>query len=87
MDDPSRAVARILELMSTLPNARSLARAGDLEGTFDVWFDGGAVKHDTGVSIYRFLDGAEAMTGTSLVWQVSITLPDGRHIHVREDRR
>jgi hypothetical protein len=75
-------VVRILTLISDPPNPRSTAGDGDIEGDFDVWFDGGAVKHDTGISTWRFTDGAEAVTGTSLGWRVSIELADGRFVEV-----
>jgi hypothetical protein len=80
------AVARIFRLMSTQPNARSTPRTQDLQGHFDLWFDGGAVKHDTGISSWRFDDGATATTITSLHWFVDITLASSRTIHVAETR-
>ena len=77
-------VGRILTLMSELPDQREEPHEGDLQGNFDWWFDGGAVKHDTGLSTYHFADGAKAITGTSLALGVSIELPDGRIIVVSE---
>ena len=79
-------VGRILTLMSELPDQREEPHEGDLQGNFDWWFDGGAVKHDTGLSTYHFSDGAKACTGTSLVFSVSIELSDGRRIVVRESK-
>jgi len=75
-------VVRVLTLISDPPNARSTAGDGDIEGNFDLWFDGGAVKHDTGISTWCFADGAKAATGTGLGWRVSIELPDGRFVEV-----
>ena len=81
-----RAVERILELMSTQPNARPIPKPGDIEGNFDTWFDGGAVKHDTGITTYRFADGSVATTSEmTFVWHVAIGLPDGRRIRVSEE--
>jgi hypothetical protein len=85
VDDPSEAVALILTLMASQPNARRKPVDGDVKGNFDVWFDGGAVKHDTGLSTFYFADGARAFAAGSLVWSVMIELPDGRRIDVREN--
>ena len=75
-------IARILSVMSDPPNARSKPIEGDLQGDFDIWFDGGDVKHDTGMSTYRFLDGTSAVTGTSLMFSVVIRFPDGTLVQV-----
>jgi hypothetical protein len=80
-------VGRVLTLMSAQPGQRSTPVEGDLEGEFDVWFDGGAVKHDTGVSVFRFLDGAAALTGTSLGFSVVIRLTDGQFVEIRQKDR
>jgi hypothetical protein len=77
-------VARILTAMSDPPNPRTMPNRGDLQGNFDLWFDGGAVKHDTGISRYAFTDGASAVTGSSLRLAVEIELPGGRRIDVTE---
>jgi hypothetical protein len=77
-------VARILTLMIVPPNPRKRRLEHDLKGNFDIWFDGGAVKHDTGVSTYAFDNGSKATTGTSLRVAVGITLPSGRMISVSE---
>ena len=77
-------VARILTLMAAPPNPRQRPLEKDLKGNFDVWFDGGAVKHDTGISTYAFANGSSATTGTSLRFAIGITLPKGRRISVTE---
>jgi hypothetical protein len=77
-------VARILTLMTAPPNPRQRPLEHDLKGNFDTWFDGGAVKHDTGISTYAFANGSSATTGTSLRLGVGITLPSGRRISVTE---
>jgi hypothetical protein len=89
MFDPQLAaeVGKVLSLMSTQPGQRNTPADGDLEGAFDVWFDGGAVKHDTGVSQFRFVDGVAAVTGTSLQFSVVLRLPDGRIVEIRERDR
>jgi hypothetical protein len=78
-------VARVLSLMSTQPNARARPEAGDLEGTFDTWFDGGAVNHDTGISRYVFADGSVAITGSAVPTTVHITLANGTAVDVTFD--
>ena len=77
-------VARILTLMAAPPNPRQRPLEQDLKGNFDVWFDGGAVKHDTGISTYTFANGSSATTGTSLRFGGGITIPSGRRITVAE---
>jgi hypothetical protein len=82
------SVARLLVLMSTQPNQRPQPRESDLKGEFSVWFDGGAAKHDTGLSVYRFLDGHAAVTTSSPGFATLIRLHDGKLIQVQEaDRR
>jgi hypothetical protein len=78
-------VAKVLTLMSAPPNPRERPLKHDLNGNFDLWFDGGAVKHDTGISTYSFDDGTRAQTGTSLRYVIDITLPGGRRISVTEN--
>jgi hypothetical protein len=43
-----RAVADILRCIAETPNRRERPDPGDLEGSFDFWFDGGAGKFETG---------------------------------------
>lgn len=80
-------VAKPLILMSTQPNQRPQARVSDPKGDFGVWFDGGAAKHDTGLSIYRCLDGHAAVTTSSPSFATLIRLPDGKLIQVHEADR
>ncbi len=72
MDDPfiTSQVGRILTLMGTLPNSRNRPSPPDLQGDFDLWFDGGAAKIDTGVTKWEFADGARATTTTCLRFAV-----------------
>jgi hypothetical protein len=77
-------VAAILLLVADPPNPRDRPLQGDLEGSFDIWFDDGAVKHDTGVSTYAFADGSKATTGTSLLVSIGIELADGRQFSMIE---
>lgn len=86
MFDPQVAasVARMLTLMSDPPNERSHPAPGDLAGDFSRWFDGGAVRHDTGISSYRFEGDAAATTGTNPGFSTVLRLSDGRLVEVRE---
>ena len=43
-------MGKVLTLMSAPPNSRNKPLAQDLKGDFDMWFDGGAVKDETGIS-------------------------------------
>ena len=51
------AVAEILHLIAAVPHRREVPMAGDLPGTFDFWFDGGAGKIETGCVEYHFAGG------------------------------
>jgi hypothetical protein len=77
-------VARILTLIIVPPNPRQRPLEKDLKGNFDIWFDGGAVKHDTGMSTYVFANGSKATTGTSLRFGIEIMFPTGRAISIAE---
>ena len=79
------SIAKVLILMADPPNVRSKPIDGDLEGDFHMWFDGGAVRQDTGVSTYHFADGTRATTGTSLLFSVGIAFTDGREISIAEN--
>ncbi len=59
-------VARILLAIATEPNRRSKPVAGDLDGPFDYWFDGGAVSMLSQNIRYLFADGTTALRGISL---------------------
>lgn len=74
-------VARVLVAIATEPNRRSRPLAGDLEGPFDYWFDGGAVSVLTQYIRYLFADGTTAFRGISphLV-SVTIVFPGGEKV-------
>jgi len=75
-------VGKMLTLMSAPPRYRTSSIEGDLRGDYDGWFDGGAVKIDTGVTTYTFEDGARARTGSWLATSMDITLADGSAVTV-----
>ena len=72
-------VGKVLTLMSASPNYRNRPLAHDLQGDFDMWFDGGAVKRDTGVSSWTFTDGTTATMVVSPGADIFITLPGRAH--------
>lgn len=58
-------VARVLSLVARMPGRSEKPRPGDLEGAFDVWFDGGACRFVTDYNEYCLADGAMAWLSTS----------------------
>jgi hypothetical protein len=78
-----RRIARVLSVISDLPGRRDRPRAGDLEGGYDFWFDGGAAIHHTGPSRqYDFADGTAAWESTKFGFGVRIRFPDGCEVTV-----
>ena len=82
MSDDFQAVARILITIANPANLRSQRRPGDLDGDFDKWFDGGALKVVTGWTEYHFANGARAVVPTTPRPRVDITLPEGSYVSV-----
>lgn len=79
-------IGEILCKIGDRSNRRSKPRNGDLEGDYDAWFDGGAVKYITGSTEYYFQDGSKAMVGVLPYLSVYIELADGSKITVSEDK-
>jgi hypothetical protein len=80
-----RDVAAVLLAISERPNARSGPRPGDLAGEYDQWFDGGAIRIETGVTCFVFANGIEARVGGPMPHlAVVIRFPDGRIVHVEQ---
>lgn len=81
-----QAVARVLEVLSTLPNRRETPRAGDRAGSFDYWFDGGACRVQTGVMEFELDDGTVVRVGgPMLALSLSIRFPDGRRVRIQQE--
>ena len=57
-------VAKVLQLIATMPNKRRQPIADDLPGTFDCWFDGGAGRIITGWNEYELADGTRVTVGS-----------------------
>jgi hypothetical protein len=80
-------VAEILRCIATPPNKRDRPVAGDLQGPFDFWFDGGAAKIQTGYVEYNFASGARATVGAPVpALSVSIDFADGCRVRVQQER-
>ena len=77
-------VAQILHTIATLPNRRTRPQEGDLEGDYDEWFDGGAVRHVTGYNVYEFRNGVRATWDVLPHLSVSIELANGARIGVKQ---
>ncbi|MBP6705566.1 MAG: hypothetical protein KA385_18790 [Vicinamibacteria bacterium] len=78
-------VARILNLAALMPGRRERPRQGDLEGPYDVWFDGGACRYHTGLNRFDFADGARAWLATSLALKGAVTLPSGETVSFMQE--
>lgn len=61
--------------------------AGDVDGDFDFWFDGGACRQITGWNEYVFHDGtvAEDLVTPGLI--IVIRFPDGRRVSLRQESK
>src|SRR5215467_7687666 len=70
-------VAQVLRLIATLPNKRERPIAGDLPGTFDFWFDGGAGRIVTGWNEYDLTNGTRITVGSTPALSVAIEFPNG----------
>ena len=79
------AVARILGLIASVPNKRGTPLAGDIDGRFDFWFDGGACQQITGWNEYVFQDGTVAEDWVVPRLTVMIRFPDGRRVRVQQE--
>lgn len=74
-------VARILGLAALMPGRRDRPRPGDLEGPYDVWFDGGACRYLTSLNQFDFADGASAWLSTvSVALKGAVTLASGETV-------
>ena len=78
-------VARILELIATVPNRRDTPLVEDLKGPYEFWFDGGACTIVTGWCEYVFQDGTVAIVGTIPALSVTIKFVDGRRVRIQQE--
>jgi hypothetical protein len=77
-------VVQVLELIEKLPNRRAYPLPGDLQGDFDAWFDGGALRCITGTNHYELLDGTKASRGVMPCLQVTIRFPNGEVVTIEQ---
>jgi len=81
------AVAWVLQLVATIPNKREARQAGDFEGDYDYWFDGGACEVFTGSIKFVFQDGTIATVAAPIPsLSLDIRFPDGRRVRIRQER-
>jgi hypothetical protein len=74
-------VARVLQLIATMPNKREKPISGDPPG-FDFWFDGGAGRIVTGWNEYDLADGTRATVGTIPTLSVTIQFSNGSRVSI-----
>ena len=80
-------IARVLSLISHPHHIRDHSRRGDIQGDFDQWFDGGAVRIVTGFNEYKFNDGTTATIPVLPLLRVFIKFPNGTHISISQTER
>ena len=79
-------VARILQLIATVPNRREVEQPGDLEGDYNFWFDGGAIELITGTTRFVFQDGTIAEVAVVPTLSLNINFRDGHVVKVQQQR-
>jgi len=78
-------VAKVLQLIATMPNKRRQPIADDLPGTFDCWFDGGAGRIITGWNEYELADGTRVTVGSIPALSVTIEFPNGSRVRIQQE--
>lgn len=82
------AIADRLATIASPPRERNERYNGDVDGAFDRWFDGGAIKIVTGWNEYHFADGTLAIVATSsMLLHIEMRLPNGSYLTVAEQRK
>jgi len=84
MNTGFREVADILLAIAAPPRRRKERRPGDVQGAYDEWFDGGAIKTVTGWKEYHFANGTVAIVHATLTLRADIRLPTGGFVIVTE---
>jgi hypothetical protein len=80
-----KEVADVLNMIHAARNMRFRPLPGDLKGDYDGWFDGGAIKTETGCTEYHFKNGVTARVPVILTLCVSIRFPDGRRVTIEQE--
>ena len=78
-------VAQVLQLIATMPNKRGQPIAGDLQGKFDFWFDGGAGQLITGWNEYDLADGTRVTVGAVPALSVTIKFLNGSRVRIQQE--
>lgn len=76
-EDIGKKIAHILDLMAERPNPRPHPSYAEI-----TLFDGGEKNEVTGMTSYKFDDGTEAIYGTALVFELTITFPAGEKVKI-----
>ena len=81
-------VARVVSIIANPPNLRDSPEEGDITGDYHAWFDGGAVRYDTGSKTYSFADGTTAWVVAPAPWlRIEMELPSGERVVVAQVER
>jgi hypothetical protein len=77
-------IARIVTAIAGAKK-RPTPKRGDMEGDYEAWFDGGAIRYVTGSTQYFFRDGSMASVALNPE-SVSITIrmADGRVVNITQ---
>lgn len=79
-----RTLSGILATIADPPGLREQPRPQDPQGDFHRWFDGGAIRVVTGWEEFHFADGTLAVLSSSLLFGLSVRLPLGTWVTVKE---
>jgi hypothetical protein len=77
-------LSRLLARIAHTGEVRSKPQPGDLAGDFHGWFDGGAFRDDTGDRTFSFADRSVATVRVWDVFDITVELPNGSIVDVRE---
>ena len=69
-------VAAVLSTLARIGAQRDKPRPGDLIGAFDAWFDGGAIRYQTGVTEYHLADGTSVGVLVVTRLELSVVFPE-----------
>lgn len=75
-------LAQKLSLIASRPNSRGRPKQDDLNGDYDEWFDGGAIRFYTGATEFFFSDGLSAKVPLCAGANFSVDFPDGSQVLV-----
>jgi len=79
-----QSVANFLTCIGRSANRRERPTVGDLSGSSDFWFDGGAGRQITGWTEYCLIDGTRATVDVVPALAVTIEFPNGCVVEVRQ---